>query len=164
MVLARIQEAIDEYIRWLESLTTHPYDYEWEVIQQFQRHWNPHSVDPVAMFDRCLQNSRTRRLWQEGRWQPKRLMLLFWQTDPLTTKTLFEDLFDETRDLEARIGRFLFGCDTLLAEYKQAHPTSVENNHYHDDYRMIALYLKLPISRAIRLLCIRYFRWRPTRP
>lgn len=141
MVLALIQQAVGQYSQWLKGLTAHPYDYEWEVIQQFQSHWNPQAPDPAAMFDQCLQNSRTRRLWRDGIWQPKRVMLLFWQNDPLTTGAFFGDLFNETRDLEARIGRFLFGCDTLLADYKQAHPTTVENNHYHDDYRMIALYL-----------------------
>lgn len=69
------------------------------------------------------------------------MMLLFWEMDPLTVSALFDDLFNETRDLEARISRFLFGCDALLVDYKQAHPTTVENHHYHDDYRMIALYL-----------------------
>ncbi len=141
MVLARIQEAIERYQQWLLQLRSHPFDYEWEVIQHFQQHWNPQAPDCAAMFDACLQNSRTRRLWQEDHWQPKRMMLLFWKMAPMTVSALFDDLFNETRDLEARISRFLFGCDTLLADYKQAHPTTVENHHYHDDYRMIALYL-----------------------
>lgn len=141
MLLAKIQQAVEQYRRWLCSLKAHPYDYECEVIQQFQLHWSPQALDLAAMYDQCMYNSRTHRLWQEGGWQPKRVMLLFWQTDPLTTRALFEDLFNETRDLEARISRFLFGCDTLLADYKKAHPTTVENHHYHDDYRMIALYL-----------------------
>jgi hypothetical protein len=141
MVLARIQEAVERYTQWLEAMTYHPYDYEWELILHFQAHWNPQDPQPAQMFDRCLQNSQTRRPWQQGNWQPKRIMLLFWQTDPPTTKALFDDLFDETRDIEARIGRFCFGCDTLLADYKHRHPTSIENHHYHDDYRMIALYL-----------------------
>ncbi len=141
MVLARIQAAVERYRNWLSDLPAHPFDNEWEVIQCFQQYWDPQALDGAAMFNRCLQNSRTRRLWQEGTWQPKRAMLLFWQNDPQTTRLLFQDLFDERRDLEARLGRFLFGCDALLSDYKEAYPTSVENNHYHDDYRMVALYL-----------------------
>ncbi len=115
--------------------------YKWESVQAFQAHWNPDAADGAAMFDHCFQNSETRRLWQEENWYPKRMMVEFWRFDPRMVRGMFDDLFNETRDIEARIGRFLFGCDELLREYKRAHPTSVENNHYHGDYRMIALYL-----------------------
>lgn len=141
MVLSKIQSAISDYKKWLQGLRHHPFVYEWESVQQFQTHWNPDDADPADMFDRSLQNSETRRLWQTENWYPKRQMLEFWRFDARTVRAMFDDLFNETRDVEARVGRFLFGCDTLLRDYKRAHPTSVENNHYHDDYRMIALYL-----------------------
>ena len=48
---------------------------------------------------------------------------------------------DEVQTGLGRTGRFLFGCDTLLRDYRQAHPLSPENDHFHGDYRMIALYL-----------------------
>ncbi len=141
MVLSKIQTAISEYSDWLQQIRFHPFVYKWESVQEFQAHWNPDDPDPAAMFDRCLQNSETRRLWQTENWYPKRMMLEFWRFDPRTVRAMFDDLFAETRDVEARIGRFLFGCDELLRDYKRAHPTSVENNHYHGDYRIIALYL-----------------------
>ncbi len=141
MVLGKIQKAIADYKKWLLGLRHHPFVYEWESVQQFQAHWNPEDADPAAMFDRSLQNSETRRLWQTENWYPKRMMLEFWRFEPRTVRAMFDDLFNETRDVEARVGRFLFGCDTLLRDYKRARSTSVENNHYHDDYRMIALYL-----------------------
>lgn len=141
MVLAKIQEGIAAYKAWLQHERSHPNVYEWEALQQFQVHWNPADPDPAGMFDRCLQNSQTRRLWQTENWYPKRMMLEFWRVDPQMVRAMFDDLFDEARDVEARIGRFIFGCDELLRDYKRANPTSVENNHYHADYRMIALYL-----------------------
>lgn len=141
MVLSKIQSATAEYKSWLQGLRHHPFVYKWESLQHFQANWNPADPDPAAMFDRSLQNSETRRLWQTENWYPKRMMLEFWRFDPRTAAAMFDDLFNETRDTEARIGRFLFGCDELLRDYKRAHSTSVENNHYHDDYRMIALYL-----------------------
>lgn len=141
VVLSKIQAAITDYTKWLLGLRHHPSVYEWESVQQFQAHWNPEAPDPVSMFDQSLQNSETRRLWQTENWYPKKMMLEFWRFEPRTVRAMFDDLHNETRDIEARIGRFLFGCDTLLRDYKRAHATSVENNHYHDDYRMIALYL-----------------------
>ncbi len=141
MVVTKIQEHLARYKKWLQGLREHPHGFWWETQQQFQAHWQPDESDWPAAYDRSLNNSANRHLWQKDQWQPKRALLLLGRFDPVTLRAMFDDLFNETRDIEARIGRFLFGCDTLLAEYKQAHPTSVENNHYHDDYRMLALYL-----------------------
>ena len=93
------------------------------------------------MFDAAFFNTESRRLWQTEQWQPKRIMTLFWRFDPLTVRMMFDDLYNETREVEGRVSRFLFGCDSLLRDYKKAHPTSIENNHYHDGFQMIALYL-----------------------
>ena len=143
MNLAKIQEGIAGYKAWLQKLRSHPGLYKWETQQQWQLHWDPAASDPAAMFDRCLQNSETRRLWQQDNWQPKRVLLEFWRFEPRTVLGMFDDLFNEKYEVENRISRFIFGCDTLLADYKRAHPTSVENNHYHADYRAVALYLAL---------------------
>jgi hypothetical protein len=141
MLLSKIESAISDYQRWLEQTKFHPVVHPWESVQHFQQHWNLDDAAPVAMFERCFQNSETRRLWQTENWYPKRMMGLFWQFDPMTVRLMFEDLFTETRGVEGRVGRFLFGCDTLLRDYKKAHPATIENNHYHDDYQMISLYL-----------------------
>lgn len=141
MLLAKIQSSIAAYKKWLAGARRHPYAHKWESLQHFQTHWNPAAADPAAMFDACFQNSETRRLWQAENWFPKKMMLEFWRVSPQTVRLMFDDLFNETRDVEGRIGRFLFGCDELLRDYRRDHPLSPENNHYHDDYRMIALYL-----------------------
>jgi hypothetical protein len=141
LILSKIQDGIKAYKSWLERERHHPRLYLWETVQQFQTHWNPDAADPVAMFDQSLQNSVTRRLWQTETWYPKKIMLEFWRFDPRTVRLMFDDLFNETRDPEGRASRFVFGCDSLLADYKRAHPTSVENNHYHSDYKLISLCL-----------------------
>ena len=141
MLLARIQQQLGEYKQWLRQHKSHPALSPWETVQFFQANWNPEDRDPVVMYERCLQNTETRRQWQTEQWYPKKMMLEFWRFEPGTVKLMFDDLFNETKEVEARIGRFLFGCDTLLRDYKSAHPTTVENNHYHSDFRMIALYL-----------------------
>lgn len=143
MVVEKIRTAIGDYTAWLRRLSEHPRRAWWETAQRFQAAWDPDASDPEAMFDACLKNATTRRLWQDEHWQPKRMMLLFWRHDPMTTRMLFADLFDETRQIEARIGRFIFGCDMLLQDYRQAHPLSPDNDHFHGDYRMIVLYLAL---------------------
>lgn len=150
MLVNQINAAISEYKKWLSATKHHPFVYKWESVQHFQDHWNLDVPDPAAMFEGCFHNAETRRLWQSEQWQPKRMMLEFWRFDPLMVRMMFDDLFNETKTVDGRVSRFLFGCDALLADYKKAKPTSIENNHYHGDFQMIALYLafRYPASYA----------------
>jgi hypothetical protein len=148
VVLQKIQNGIAEYVKWLKAGRHHPRTYKWETLQHFQTHWKPDDPDPVAMLERCFYNSETRRLWHTDNWYPLRMMSEFWRMDAATVRWMFDDLFNETKDTEARIGRFLFGCDSLLRDYKELYPAKVENNHYHGDYRMIALYLAFRYPEA----------------
>lgn len=141
MLLNKIQAAIPAYKKWLSEVRTHPGLYAWEAVQHFQNNWNPDSPDPAAMYEGCFYSEQNRRLWQGENWEPRRIMTEFWKFDPLTVKWMFDDLFNETKSVDGRVGRFVFGCDSLLRDYKKARPTSIENNHYHSDYRMISVYL-----------------------
>lgn len=69
------------------------------------------------------------------------MMLEFWKMDAQMVRMMFDDLFNETRNVEGRIGRFVFGCDELLNDFRRKFPLSAENDHFHGDHRMIALYL-----------------------
>ncbi|MBL7825573.1 MAG: hypothetical protein JNJ57_03010 [Saprospiraceae bacterium] len=141
MLLNKIQAAIAAYKTWLITVRHHPELYKWESVQHFQNHWNLDVANPADMFESCFFNTENRRLWQTENWEPKRMMSLLWKFDPMTVRLMFDDLFNETKSIDGRIGRFLFGCDTVLRDYKKSKATSVDNNHYHEDYRMISLYL-----------------------
>jgi hypothetical protein len=148
MVLAKINASIADYKKWLMDIKHHPYIHKWESVQHFQDHWNPGEADPVAMFEGCFYNSETRRMWQTENWQPKRLMAEFWRFDPLTVRLMFDDLFNETREVEGRVSRFLFGCDMLLRDYRKTQIKHIENNHDHGDFKMIAIYLAFRYPEA----------------
>lgn len=141
MIVSNIQSALSDYKNWLKKQSQHPHVHWWESVAHFQQHWNTDTDDPAAMFEGSFYNAVTRRMWQTENWQPKAMMHLFWQYAPTTVRLMFDDLFNETREVEGRIGRFLFGCDELLRDYRRDHPTSIENNHYHADFQMISIYL-----------------------
>jgi len=141
VILSKINAAIVEYKQWLNSTKHHPFVHQWESVQHFQDHWDLNAIDPAGMFEGSFHNSETRRLWQTENWQPKRMMTEFWRFDPLTVRLMFDDLFNETREVEGRISRFLFGCDMLLRDYRKSKSTKIDNNHDHGDFQMIALYL-----------------------
>ncbi len=142
MQLNRIEELLAAYREALRGNRLTGRLYAWESQRIFQEHWDTETLDFKAMYDRSLSNSETRRLWRRENYEPKRLMLNFIDLSEDMVRHGFQDLFDENKPIEGRVGRFVFYCDELLRGYKEAHPHSIENNHYHDDrYQMISLYL-----------------------
>ena len=142
MNLKKLQAAIQNYEMVLEKNPDHDPYWKWESQQVFQKNWDIEASGFADMFDRSLQNSHTRRLWNRENYAPKEMMLKFGQMNAEYCRFIFQDLFNEEKDIEGRADRFVFYCDELLKEYKSAKPLSIENRHFHDDnYGMISLYL-----------------------
>lgn len=143
MQLKRIQHYLRQYRKYLStSKAKEQRLYIWESQRIFQERWDMDADDWPAMYDRAFQNSQTKRLWKRHAYEPKRMMLELARMQPDFVRHIFFDLFNEEKSLEGRVGRFVYYCDMLLQEYKDAHPRSIDNNHYHDDdYQMVSLYL-----------------------
>lgn len=142
MQLKKIQEALDQFKTHLGSEAKEEHLYIYESQKIFQENWNLESSDPVSMYNRSLNNSQTRRLWNRENYEPKRMMLEFWRMQPDFVKQMFQDLFDENKKVDGRVGRFVFYCDELLTEFLEKHPRSREGKHFHQDgYQIVSLYL-----------------------
>lgn len=137
-----IKELFEKYKIFLRSNQNFDRLYLWESQFTFQQHWDIEATDLALMFDNSLQNSKTKRLWKREAYEPKRMMMEFIKMDTDWVRQMFNEFFDENKSPEVRASRFIFYCDHLLEAYKNAHPLSIDNNHYHDDgYQMIFLYL-----------------------
>lgn len=142
MQLKKIQEALDQFKTHLGSEAKEEHLYIYESQKIFQENWNLESSDPASMYNRSLNNSQTRRLWNREHYEPKRMMLEFWRMQPDFVKQMFQDLFDENKKVDGRVGRFVFYCDELLTEFLEKHPRSRESKHFHQDgYQIVSLYL-----------------------
>ena len=141
MQVKKLEYYIDQFKQFLKRDGDFREMYKWESLFHFQQNWDINAPDFCEMYNRSLQNDRTRRLWKRESWSPKSMMLKFCQMDQDFTSSMFKDLFDESKEITTRISRFKFGCDELLKDYKNTHKTSIENNHYHNDFEMIMLYL-----------------------
>ena len=141
MEVKKLTYYIDQFKHFLKRDRDFQEIYKWESLFHFQKHWDIDAPDFGKMYDNSLQNNHSRRLWKREVWTPKEMMLKFCETQPDFVRRMFADLFDEAKSGETRISRFKFGCDELLKDYKTDHKTSIENNHYHDDFQMIMLYL-----------------------
>ncbi len=141
MNLQKIQHYISEYKKHLQSTRDFEAGYKWESLQVFQNNWDIEAADFGKMYDASFQNSETRRLWKGDNFFPKEMMLKFIEMAPDFVRNMFRDLFDENKDVENRISRFQFCCDSLLSEYKSKFPLTIENRHFHLENHMISMYL-----------------------
>ena len=116
----------------------------WEMLDSFQSNWklNAPSDELQNMFNDSIHSTQDRSFWKRERYQPKKMMELFFKIYPDFCKQAFKELFDMSLDLEVRVDRFKFYSDQLLDFYKKDHPTSIENNHYKDT-EIIGFYLFL---------------------
>lgn len=142
MNLQKLTDAIRQYQQYLLSHPRHDPYWKWESLKIFQENWDIGATDFRSMYDRSLDNSRTRRLWKRENYAPKDMMLKFIDLNREYVRQVFQDLFNENKEVDSRLDRLVFFCDELLREYKETHPRSVENSHYHDDnYQMASIYL-----------------------
>lgn len=141
MNLQKIQQYISRYKVFLENTKISPAEHKWETLKNFQDNWDIDAPDFGKMYDACLQNTTTRRMWKDDNFFPKEMMLKFIKASPDFVRNMFRDLFDEAKSIDNRIARFQFCCDSLLTEYKTQHPLTIENNHFHTENHMISMYL-----------------------
>lgn len=142
MQLKKIQEYIKQYKSFLRTRRAYDNLYKWEALNNFQKHWDMTTPNLAEMYDKSLHCSQTKRLWKREAYYPKQMMLKFIDMEPDYIKLMFKDLFNEDKDIEGRIDRFIFYCDNALLEFREANPRSIEANHHHDDnYQIISLYL-----------------------
>lgn len=142
MQVPKLKAFIADYSQWLNTPHSHvrlPY---WETQQNWQSLWDSATDDWPSMYRRALDNSTTRRLWKREAYAPKEMMMHFMELEPDFVRSMFADLFDETKEIHSRADRFLFFCDQLLDQYRRKYPARNDTSHYHDDsYGMISLYL-----------------------
>lgn len=142
MQLKKIQEYIQQYKSFLRTRRAYDNLYKWEALKNFQQHWDISAPNLAEMYNNSLHCSQTKRLWKREAYYPKQMMLKFMAMESDYIQLMFKDLFNEDKDIEGRIDRFIFYCDNALQEFKEANPRSIENNHHHDDnYQIISLYL-----------------------
>ena len=158
MQLKKLQAAIGAYREHLLGQRFYADTYKWEILKNFQDHWDPAASQLAQMYDQSLQSSHTRRWWKGENFQPKEMMIRFLEASPDFARRSFEDLFNEEKAIEGRVSRFLFACDVLLEDYKKDHPLSIDNNHFHADNHMISLYLGLRYPEQYTVIFYPEFR------
>lgn len=89
--------------------------YKWEAIQWFQEHWDIKAEN----FSEMLANSLAKEgnLLTSRNYFPKSMIIFFAEKDPDTVRSMFIDLFDESKDVVERLDTFIKMADDLLDKF-----------------------------------------------
>jgi predicted RNA-binding protein len=113
-----------------------------EILHAWQSYWNIHELDLQKIFKISLSSNISTRLWNTTAYDPKSIILEFLQKDKEMVRVMFTDLFDETKNIEGRINRFVFHSNQLFSEMKSQATMKAFPSHYHD-HQTLSLYLYL---------------------
>lgn len=129
--------------------------YMWDAQQHFVRTWDIERLDFDSMYAESLHSDISNRLWTGIDYHPKESMKTFLKYEKEFIRSMFRDLFNETKDLQMRISRFIFHCDELGKQIKKKEPKLL--HHYHDE-QMVVTYLALHDPQRYTYLDLPSFR------
>ena len=129
----------NEYKIFVKNKTEINQVYWQECLANYTEVWNMDELDFKTMYNSSLKSSINTRLWKGNDYHPKEVMLAFIDYDKEIVRSIFNDLYNEKRELSGRMERFVFYCGQLLKEIQVK--GSKFSGHYHDDYFMVSLYL-----------------------
>lgn len=139
MVLDIINHKIKLYKEHIQDTKEYKSLFKWDAVKQFQDNWDIKAEDFKQMYEDSFSNNVATRLWEDENFYPKEAMLTMLDYDQEKVRGMFTNLFNEEKDLEARIEFFIFDCNTLRNEILSSNPEF--SNHFHGDYAMVTIYL-----------------------
>lgn len=98
--------------------------YKWEAVKRFQDVWDINEPDFLTMFTNAT--DKTYNLLGSMSSFPRGMIINFATADQEFTRTMFVELFDETRDLESRITKFIAAAEYMREKYDDG----TWKNHY----------------------------------
>ena len=125
--------------------------YKWEAIKYFQDNWNIDAPNFGKMF--AAATEKTYNLLASGFSYPKAMIINFAEADDESTRQMFRDLYDETRDLSERIESFRSTAEAL----QTTHDDGSWGNHYQNT-NAISTYLWLNFPDKYYIYKYGYFR------
>lgn len=98
--------------------------YKWEAVKHFRDHWDMDAENFGDMFKQAT--DKTFNLLASGYAYPRGMIINFAKADDEAARAMFRNLFDEDRDLAARVDAFRTTSEELRAKYDDG----TWRNHY----------------------------------
>lgn len=152
---AVFDQYLDKFPAILMSRDELPNLHMWDAQQHFAKVWDIERLDFDIMYAESLHSDISNRLWTGVDYHPKESMVTFLRYEKEFIRSMFRDLFNEGKDLQMRISRFIFHCDELGKQIKKKEPKLL---HHYQDEQMVVSYLALHDPQRYAFLDIPSFR------
>lgn len=149
MVLDIINSKRESYKKHIQDKSAYKSLFKWDAIKQFQDNWDIKADDFKQMYEDSFSDNVSTHLWEGENFFPKEAMLTLLDYDQEKVRMMFQNLFNESKDIDARVEFFIFDCNTMRNEIIKTNPEFT--NHFHSDHAMISIYLafKFPTKYSI---------------
>ena len=122
---AKLNEIIANYKEDFPKHFKGDEEYNWQAVKWFQDNWNPNADNFGEMFEYATE--KCYNLLTSQHFFPRGMIQTFCEeAEPETVRTMFNTLFDETRDLRERVSYFMNESERLVQIYGQGR----WNNHF----------------------------------
>lgn len=89
--------------------------YKWEAVQHFQKYWDVNAQNFLDMFMEAT--DKTYNLLANMNNYPRGMIKSFSTVDPEAVRSMFIQLFDESKELSERIDHFMSSAEELRVKY-----------------------------------------------
>ena len=135
--LEKFQAILTQYKKDFVPKVWNDEKYKWEAVKHFQDNWDIDAPDFLNMF--LQSTSRTQNLLASLNHYPREMIKVFAEKEAETVRSMFLNLFDETKDLAERVENFLSTSDVLLKKYSKG------KSHFQSTYSVSTyLWLRYP--------------------
>ncbi|NNE26011.1 MAG: hypothetical protein HKN09_04150 [Saprospiraceae bacterium] len=150
MKVALIQDAIEKLKETLRrQKLANDFAYKYRNLHHFINQWDIEAIDLSTMYRNAFTSSVSERLWGGNRNSAKSAMVSMIALQKEFIRVMFKDLFNESKDLNMRVNRFLFHCDQIRREINKS--KEILTDHYHTS-KMASLYLAFEYPNCYTIL------------
>lgn len=134
----RLKQILAEYKKVFAQHQWPDEKYKWEAVQCFQENWDINSLDFAQMLKKSL--DQVGNLLASANNFPAKMIISFAEAAPEEVRSMYMELYDESKDLCERIANFKNNSNTLLERY-----TNGAAQHYQYENAIMAyLWLRYP--------------------
>lgn len=135
---SRLKEVLKEYKKHFVQQQWPNEKYKWEAVQCFQMNWDVNSDDFAQMLTKAL--AQTANLLASVNNFPARMITKFAEIAPEEVRSMYIELYDESKDLYERVANFKNISNTLLERYGNG----AAHHYQYENAIMTYLWLRYP--------------------
>ena len=134
----RLKQILAEYKKVFVQQQWPNEKYKWEAIQCFQENWDINSPDFAQMLKKSL--GQVGNLLASANNFPAKMIIGFAEAAPEEVRSMYMELYDESKDLCERIANFKNKSNTLL----ECHTNGAAQHYQYENAIMAYLWLRYP--------------------